>query len=184
MLVFYLTIIDSEEEKSKFEAIYLHYRNYMYYVANKILQSPESAEDAVHSAFIKIIENLHKIGEIDCPQAASYIVIIVKNISLNLYKRNKKDRERAVISMDEYEIADSGNLQNNCECKWTAEEVANKIEQLAEIYRLPMLLKYYHDKSTKEIAVLLDLKADTVKKRIQRGTLMLQALMGENDETT
>lgn len=183
MLIIYLAMIESQEEKNKFEEIYLHYRSYMYFVANKILQSPDSAEDAVHSAFLKIIENLHKIDEVDCPKTASYIVVIVKNISLNLYKRSKRDRERCVIAMDEYDISDGENLESDFECKWTAEEVAGRIKTLGEIYRLPLLLKYYHDKSNKEIAALLDLNVETVKKRIQRGTQTLQTLLGENHET-
>jgi len=36
----------------------------MFYVANSILKDEHLAEDAVHQAFIKIIENLNKINEI------------------------------------------------------------------------------------------------------------------------
>ena len=53
MLV-YMSLIDSAEDQSKFEKIYLKYRNLMFYIANRILNSSQDSEDAVHNAFIKI----------------------------------------------------------------------------------------------------------------------------------
>lgn len=40
----------------------------MFYVAHSILKDEHLAEDAVHQAFIKIIDNLDKINEITCPK--------------------------------------------------------------------------------------------------------------------
>ena len=62
MLV-YLMMIDSQEDQSKFEKVYLTYRGLMYHVAYKILNNKHDAEDAVHSAFIKIAENIQKIDK-------------------------------------------------------------------------------------------------------------------------
>ena len=53
----YLQMIEAPEERSKFESIYLLHRNTMYAVAYRILQNAEDAEDAVHYAFLKILEN-------------------------------------------------------------------------------------------------------------------------------
>ena len=59
-MIVYLSVLDSQEKKSKFEQIYLTYRKQMYYTAFQILQHDEDAEDAVHHAFIKIAENIEK----------------------------------------------------------------------------------------------------------------------------
>lgn len=48
----YLMMIDSQEDQSKFEKVYLTYRGLMYHVAYKILNNKHDAEDVVHSAFI------------------------------------------------------------------------------------------------------------------------------------
>ena len=52
----YLQMIESEDDKVKFEEIYLKYKSPMFYAANKILHNEQDAEDAVHMAFIKIAE--------------------------------------------------------------------------------------------------------------------------------
>jgi RNA polymerase sigma-70 factor (ECF subfamily) len=52
MIAIYLSIIDSEQDKNKFEILYTTYRKLMFYVANRILKDQYLAEDAVHQAFI------------------------------------------------------------------------------------------------------------------------------------
>lgn len=51
MLVCYLQMLDTPEEKIQFEQIYLNYRGLMYHVAERILHNRQDAEDAVHNAF-------------------------------------------------------------------------------------------------------------------------------------
>ena len=48
MLVYYLQMLDTPEEKIWFEQIYLKYRGLMYHVADGILHNSQDAEDAVH----------------------------------------------------------------------------------------------------------------------------------------
>ena len=61
-MLIYLQMLESPEEKSILEQIYLEYRGLMYHVAYKILHNEQDAEDAVHHAFVKIAENIKKIS--------------------------------------------------------------------------------------------------------------------------
>ena len=62
-MMIYLQMIDSPEDRSKFEQIYMEYRSMMFHIANRILTNEQDAEDAVHEAFLKIAENIEKIGQ-------------------------------------------------------------------------------------------------------------------------
>ena len=84
MLGFYLALLDTAEDKSRFEELYLTYRQDMYKTAFAILRSPQSAEDAVHEAFMAVIGKLNKISEINCPRTRAYLSIIVKNLALKM----------------------------------------------------------------------------------------------------
>lgn len=55
MLV-YLAVLETEQEKTKFEQLYLTYRQTMFYVANSVLHDTQLAEDAVHQAFLRIMD--------------------------------------------------------------------------------------------------------------------------------
>ena len=84
-MLIYFQMIDSTENWLKFEQIYTTYRPLMFRIANDILHNEQDAEDTVHSAFIKIAENIARVGEPLCPKTKSYVVIIVADCNKNLY---------------------------------------------------------------------------------------------------
>ena len=57
-MIIYLQMIDAPEDKHKFEILYTEYRGLMFYIANQILNNKQDAEDAVHTAFVSIAENI------------------------------------------------------------------------------------------------------------------------------
>lgn len=68
-------MIETDEDKSKFEEIYQEYRNLMYYVAYKRMQHEQDAEDVVHHVFVKIAENIKNIEPVS-PKTKQLIVTI------------------------------------------------------------------------------------------------------------
>ncbi|MFR5859533.1 MAG: RNA polymerase sigma factor [Clostridia bacterium] len=82
MLQFYLQLLETEEELQKFTQLYETYRKLMHWTAEGILHDEYLAEDAVHEAFLRIIQNFHQIREIPCPKTRSFVVIIVRKYSL------------------------------------------------------------------------------------------------------
>ena len=91
-MLIYLSLLDTQEDISKFELIYNTYKKQMYYTANNILKDNYLAEDAVHNAFLRIIDNLEKIDDVNSHNTKGLIVIIVKNVSIDIYRKNKKER--------------------------------------------------------------------------------------------
>ena len=87
MIALYLSLIDSDESKDKFEEMYLKYRKQMKKTAFKILGDDGLAEDAVHNAFLKIISNFDKFKEIDCQETKNLIVIIIRSVSIDMYRK-------------------------------------------------------------------------------------------------
>ena len=173
MLV-YLAALDSERERTKFEQVYLTYRQVMFYTANSILHDPQLAEDAVHQAFLRILDHMQNIGEVECPQTKSFVVIIVRNISINLYNSRKK---KAVVSFDELEnwTADTAAVPvDEVESREGYMHLMDLIDRLPEGYRSVLMLKYDNGFSTGEIASMLNLSEENVKKRLQRAKKKLE----------
>ena len=88
-MILYLQMIETDDDRVKFEKIYHLYRGLMFYVANRILQNEQDAEDAVHQAFLAIIIHLKKISEIDCPKTKSFVVIITENKAIDMIRERK-----------------------------------------------------------------------------------------------
>ena len=98
----YLQMLPSPSEKDKFEQIYTLYRGLMFYIAQRILPGEADAEDAVHQAFVSIIENLKKISEVRCPKTRSYVVIITERKAIDIL------RSRSRLSPEAFEESTRG----------------------------------------------------------------------------
>lgn len=178
MLSFYLTLIDTEEEKSKFEQLYLTYRQMMFFVAKQILEDSYLAEDAVHQTFLKIIDHFDKIGEIDCPKTRGFIVTIVQNQSIDLYRKRKRQEARSFDEIS-YQFADNKDSDGQIEALNPVAEAITKLPvHLAAVIRL----RYSQGYSPKEIAKILDISEQNVYKRIQRAKEQLSTILKEREE--
>ena len=166
-MLIYLSLLDSEEEISKFELIYSTYKKQMYYTANNILKDSHLAEDAVHNAFLRIINNLEKIEDINSHKTKGLIVIIVKNVSIDIYRKNKKERDNTIFIDDLDDINGYDEIGDL--------EIA--ISKLPENYKQVFLLKFSHELTDNEISEILDIKPDNVRKRISRGREKLKNIL-------
>ena len=162
-MLIYLSLLDSEEEISKFELIYSTYKKQMYYTANNILKDSHLAEDAVHNAFLRIINNLEKIEDINSHKTKGLIVIIVKNVSIDIYRKNKKERDNTIFIDDLDDINGYDEINKN-----DIGDLEIAISKLPENYKQVFLLKFSHELTDNEISEILEIKTDNVRKRISR----------------
>ena len=171
-MLIYLSLLDSEEEISKFELIYSTYKKQMYYTANNILKDSHLAEDAVHNAFLSIINNLEKIEDINSHKTKGLIVIIVKNVSIDIYRKNKKERDNTIFIDDLDDINGYDEINKN-----DIGDLEIAISKLPENYKQVFLLKFSHELTDNEISEILDIKPDNVRKRISRGREKLKNIL-------
>jgi len=158
---------DPHEDKVKIEEIYEKHKNMMLHVAMGILHDQFLAEDAVHRAFLRIINSLDKLKSNSSAKTKSYLSIVVRNVSIDLYNNSKNLKE---ISLDEIidKVAADFDVEDNYASKVEFELLADRINNLPEIYRDVFVLKYYHDYSIKEISAILDMSINAIKKRLER----------------
>ena len=165
----YLLMTDAPEARHKFEILYEEYRNLMFYIANRILNNPQDAEDAVHSAFLAIAENLEKISDPVCPKTKGYIVTVVESKAIDIYRR--KRRHPSISSEDISPISamlsEDATAFGRCFSLLSAEE------------RQLLLLKYRYGYQGREIAKLLHITYASTAKRIQRAKEKLERLCKE-----
>lgn len=170
MLV-YLSMIDTPEDKDKFEKIYIQYRNLMYHVAYGILSNHFDAEDAVHQAFVAIIRNLQKIGEINCPQTRSFVVLITERKAIDIIRTSHRDKnlpiEEEYTGIEVPPPGDSG--------------LADALIRLPTHYREVLLLRYDNGYSVGELAQILGMTESGVRKMIGRAKKKLESLLEEYD---
>ena len=167
MLVYYLQMLDTPEEKVQFEQIYLKYRGLMFHVAEGILHDHQEAEDAVHNAFLKIIKKFSKFQNTPAQDLAPQIVAIARNEAISLLRKRK-------------DLAPLEDWEGFAE---TAEEVSDyhslvdSLTLLPQTYRAAMEMKLLLGYSDGEIAAKLGLSKKAVSVRISRGRQLLQSIV-------
>ncbi|MEM1891887.1 MAG: RNA polymerase sigma factor [Nitrososphaerota archaeon] len=174
MIAIYLSVIDDEQDKNKFEILYTTYRKLMLYIADQVLKDKYLAEDAIHQAFLKIIENLDKIDNVHSHKTKSYVVTIVRNNAINMYNRRKRN---TTIPLEQiFCISDETfSRLEDLDC------LTKAIMKLPVIYKEVLTLKYVQELSNAEIAQTLDISEATVRKRLERARHKLdESLKKEN----
>lgn len=171
----YLNMIQSEEDKVKFEEIYTTYRQTMLYVSNRIVRDQYLAEDIVHQAFLKIIDNLDKINEINCHKTKGYIVVIVQNLSIDYYRKRKIENN---ISLDEIEKCIENIEQKDILITNDLEEA---ISNLPVIYSNILILRFIYGCSYTDIAKVLKTSEVNVRQRIYRSKKKLKESLDRKD---
>ena len=168
----------SSYDSEKLTRLYEKYKYMMFSVANKILNDKSLAEDAVHQSFIKIVDKLDRIEEENEAGTKSFLYIICRNVAIDMYNDSKSENQN-IDSIDIIDVADnnisyiSDEPFNTLVNREASEKLLRNINELSDIYRDVIILEYLYDYSKKEIAELLNLSYDTVKKRSERARKIL-----------
>lgn len=181
-MVAFLMVIEDESIRNKLEELYVLYHKEMFYVAKSILNDYHEAEDAVQDTILKISSQLEKISEVKCNKTRAYLVIIVRNISINIYRQKKN---RSSISIDDI-IETIPDADTNTELHMIslekAEDIAKVLAKLDSSYADILALKYFYEYSNTEIAELIHLTEGNVRVKLHRARKALKKLLLEEGD--
>lgn len=183
MLTFYICMLETEQEQNKMVEIYEEHRRALLSYALKILNyNQEMAEDAVHNAFISIINEKQKYVHLDSRDFRYLAVIIVKNKCIDMLRKVKRYVD---ISMDKLEIFLESNEKPIDEQVIISSEYAairRHMSSIDEISKQVLLMKYILGMSYKEIGETLGMTPKHVDTRIYRAKEKVRRLM-ENESS-
>lgn len=168
-MLIYLQMIETPEEKSKFEQIYLQYKGLMFHVAFQILHNEQDAEDAVHQAFVKIAENIRKIDRPVCPKTHGYVVTIVENKAIDQYRKQHKHPSAELNEEIQGIEPDFEGVTDLAKC----------ILKLPPRCREMILLRYHYGYTVREIARMMDISLVSANQLNQRAKKKLKKLCEE-----
>lgn len=166
MMMIFLFGVLSEEQRALVERIFHEHHIHFRRISLNIVKTEEIAEDAVSTAFIKIMDNIEKISDLPSPQMTAFCVTIVKNTSIDMLRQIQQN-----VHIDYWDSI----LDEN------ADDVANERIRNADVHKLTevinlltieerhfIYLRYTMEMGYKEIGELLNISEDTAKKRGQR----------------
>ncbi len=175
----FLTMIDDKQNQTAFEKLYHKYQKDVCKRIRKLLKHPQDIEDVMQNTWMAVAENLDFYKEKDENAVKAYILRIAKYQALALYQKRKEETER-YTDIDTAELCHEDEaeriLLDLCD-KMDVSVICESIASLESIYSDVLNYYYLHERSTKEIAQMLNLKEVTVRVRISRGRKKLLSLL-------
>ncbi|MBQ9747965.1 MAG: RNA polymerase sigma factor [Clostridia bacterium] len=175
MLSIYLSMLEQEAEKLKFERIYRKYYRGVYLRIYKIVKNKEDAEDVAQETWLKAVKHFDELagkGEIT---VIAYIMRIARNEAISLIRKVQKElqnqedlNDRELVSEEDF----FAMLEDRSE-----EHIVRCIRALDPTYSDVLVYYYLYHYTVDEIARLLHISSDAVRKRMTRGRTKLAVML-------
>jgi RNA polymerase sigma-70 factor (ECF subfamily) len=169
------------EKSEVLQKLFIEHGKSMLYIAWDILHDIHLAEDAVQIAFKKLLNSRFEIDSISDNRTQSFLIIIVKNVALGIYKKRKREiaveDELINISPDnEYVPIDILISEED------AHDVYTILGELDPKYADVLMMKYISDYTNREIANLLDISEQLVRVRLFRAKQAMLARLKKGQD--
>ena len=173
-MLIYLQLLESQDDRDAFEQIYMRYRGSMHSTALRILHDSSLAEDAVHQAFLSMLNHFETMPAPESKKTQALCLIMAEHKAIDLLRKNKH-----FISLDFDETTHGLVIPPPGD-----HGLADAITQLKAQHRIVLLLRYAYGYSPGEIGELLGIKQSAVEKAIWRAKCALKQALeeGEADE--
>ena len=162
--------------------IYMLYEQKMYRLAYSIVHSEEQAEDIVRESFIKIFSHMGEIKNVDDATTKYWVLRIVRNEAIDVYRRNKRTvKLNDIVKKNQNDVAYS-NVENKPQQMIQDEYLQEIFSKLPRLDKEILQYKHFYELSTAEIAEMLNITEDGVRKRYNRARQRAKELVGGSDD--
>jgi RNA polymerase sigma-70 factor (ECF subfamily) len=152
MLGFYLAMLETAEEKSKFEELHEHYCQEMFKRALFILRNTHDAEDAVQEAFLRVAKCFSRISDLGSSQTRAYLIIVVKNVANDILKKRLKSKAE---NIDEHvDVSGTASTEEVVISNIAIEMVIDAARNLPDSYYDILVLSIVNGLSTRKFSFI------------------------------
>ena len=164
-----------EVTTAQFEAIVDQYYEALFRFAVSLTRDESSAGDLVQNTFLIWAKKGHQIQ--DASKVKSWLFTTLHREFLGGKRRQKRfpthevesvERELPTVASKAYAQTDAG-------------VVLDALDEIAEVYRVPLTLFYMQQHSYQEIAEQLDVPIGTVMSRLSRGKAQLRSRLSDTE---
>ncbi len=162
-MLFYMTLMDEEEDKHFFKVLYHIHRQEMFFSAREILGDDKDAEDAIHEAFLAAIPYLDRLPrDADHPKNRNFLLTLADSKAIDIYRKRKR---RKWVLLDE---AFDENVLCHEDPITEGTAIARAIANLPFTDRRLLLLRFDMGFTAREIARMLGKTESAITRAITR----------------
>lgn len=164
-------------KKEKLEQIFLAYGNKMYVWAKNVVKDSHDAEDIVQNVFLNLAKGtvLDHFDSMENAAIGAYLAVMTRNTAINWYNKEKREKSTVASYLEQNGMKQicSNNIETFLE-EICLEDLLDWIHRLPENYAKIIELKYVKMFTNKEIAEILSISPENVRKRLERARIKLK----------
>lgn len=169
--------VNKVENNNYFDAVYSkHHLKLCYFISKLINDDYHEAENIAQEVFMLFLEKL-KNNEIEFENEqllVSYLYQIARNLALNYNRKfNFRKLKNLVISYITPQVSEKDKYDDI----ETRIDFDNAVNQLSDVYREVLILRYVCELSFEKIAQILNISEGTVKSRFFNGSIKLTKIL-------
>lgn len=167
-------------DKKAFADLVSEYEKPIYRICYRFFGNEEDSLDTVQEVFIKIYRYIGKFeGK---SSLKTWIYRIAANTCITAFEKKKKEKEGFFKVFSDwfnsfYQTSPEDQVIERETSFLNVKTVTEKLSDLPEIYRMPVILKDIEGFSMDKISEILEIPLGTVKSRINRGRAILHDLL-------
>lgn len=166
----------ARQERVTFAEAVQEHQDELYGVALRILGDRDAAHDATSRALLKAFRSWASYDQ--TRPVRHWLLRIAANEAISIGRERTRDRERRTSAQDALEMADRAPLPvDTLVAREERERVRTAVAGLPELYRVPVVLRYFSELSVEEIAQVTGRPASTVGVQLLRARAMLRAAL-------
>lgn len=185
MLLFPAAIlaISDESDRDFMKHLYIDHAAQMFRMARALTDSKQDAEDVVSEACVALIRTISLLRTLERNVLEGYIISTVKNAAYALHRRRKSrkeadDGETILPQIADDEAAPDARILQQC----TMNALVDAMQRLPEADQVAIRMKYFEQRSAREIAAVLGIQEGHVRVRLNRARKRLYDMLREDAE--
>jgi RNA polymerase sigma factor (sigma-70 family) len=159
-----------EASEEAFTALVMRHLNFVYSSARRQVGSEETARDVSQVVFLDLSLNAKKLRP--DTHLVSWLHVVTRRTSIDAIRRESRRRRREEIAVEIAAMKTTASSWEHIE-PWLDESVAS----LDAADRKAVLLRYFEDRSLRDIGLALGISEDAAQKRLSRAVERLRELL-------
>jgi len=173
----YVSMLDTDDERSKLEELYNSHKLTLLLYAKKILNDPSAAEDAVHSTFLAIIERKEKYLALEKRNLRALSVSIVRSKCIDILRKQRPYSDMPLDELELYIESAEKSVGEQVEISSEFDEIYKHLAAVDELAWQVLVMRYYHGMSYDEISEATGMTAKQIGNKIMRAKVKVRKLL-------
>ena len=176
LLMMYMAMLDTERDKLLFCEIYNEYEKSLFKAALSMCRHVENAEDLLQNTFIRVAQWINKHHKVPEENLYAWLITVMRNELIDdSRKKNAKMQFESIEDIGEIPV---GDFSAESLDKLSFEEL---IVNLSDLDKDILRFKFFFHYNSSEIADVLGMKPETVRKRTERIMVKLREYYKEEE---